>query len=218
MNETFTLDRFLTVCRSPRGLASILMVVLTLIFLGLADEAHERELFDVDHAMHDSVQARRQPMFERPMRALSDMGSGKVLIPLNLGVAAILWLRQYRDALVVPVTGTVGVAVEGVAKWIVNRPRPKNVGYGFPSGHVMGAVIFFGLLIYIAWKVKIHPGWACLVTSTGILVVVGVAFSRIYLNAHWFSDVVGGAVAGVVLLLATLICRGTRFCQRVPAP
>ena len=88
------------------------------------------------------------------MRALSDMGSGKVLIPLNLGLAALLWLRGYGKALVVPASGAASVVVEGLAKWLVNRPRPKNVGYGFPSGHVLGAVVFFGLLIHIAWKVS----------------------------------------------------------------
>ena len=68
----------------------MLAVVLTLIFFGLADEAHERELFDIDHAAHDPVQGWRQPTLEAPVRVLSDMGSGKVLIPLNLGLAALL--------------------------------------------------------------------------------------------------------------------------------
>src|SRR5258708_28873305 len=96
---TLTRDRCLTVCRSPRGVASMLAVVLTLIFFGLADEAHERELFDIDHAVHDSVQGWRQPTLEAPMRALSDMGSGKVLIPstwdwrrcCGSGVTATRW-------------------------------------------------------------------------------------------------------------------------------
>ena len=151
------------------------------------------------------------------MRALSDMGSGKVLIPLNLGLAALLWLRGYAKALVVPASGAASVVVEGVAKWLVNRPRPKNVGYGFPSGHVLGAVVFFGLLIYIAWKVKLHPGWSCLVTVGGVLLVVGVAFSRIYLNAHWLTDVLGAAVAGAALLIAILLYPGARLCERAPA-
>jgi phosphatidylglycerophosphatase B len=195
----------------------MLAVVLTLIFFGLADEAHERELFDIDHAVHDSVKGWRQPMLEAPMRALSDMGSGKVLIPLNLGLAALLWLRGYGKALVVPASGAASVVVEGLAKWLVNRPRPKNVGYGFPSGHVLGAVVFFGLLIYIAWRVKLHPGWSCLVTVGGVLLVVGVAFSRIYLNAHWLTDVVAAAVAGVALLIAILLYPGARLCERAPA-
>ena len=91
------------------------------------------------------------------------------------------------------------------------------MGYGFPSGHVLGAVVFFGLLIYIAWKVKLHPGWSCLVTVGSVLLVVGVAFSRIYLNAHWLTDVLGAAVAGVALLIAILLYPGARLCERAPA-
>ena len=211
------MHRWLTVCRSKRVLASVVVVVLTLIFFGLADEAHEREIFDIDHAVQNSVQTWRQAALEGPMRTLSDMGSGKVLVPLSLGVATILWLRRYRDALVVPITGATGVTIEGLAKWIVDRPRPKNVGYGFPSGHVLGVVVVFGLLIYIAWKVKMHPVWSCLTTATGMLVVIGVAFSRLYLNAHWLSDVVGAGVAGVALVLGALLCRDGRFCERASA-
>jgi len=117
------------------------VVVLTLIFVGLADEAHEREIFDIDHAVQDSVQAWRQPAARGAHAHAVDMGSGKVLVPLNLGVATMLWLRRYRDALLVPITGVTGVTIEGLAKWIVDRPRPKNVGYGFPSGHVLGVVV-----------------------------------------------------------------------------
>src|SRR5256885_17073311 len=99
-----------------------------IIFFGLADEAHERELFDIDHPVHDSVQGWRQPALEAPMRALSDMGSGKVLIPLNLGLAALLWLRGYGQALIVPASGAASVVVEGPAQWPGERARPPNRG------------------------------------------------------------------------------------------
>jgi len=52
----------------------------------------------------------------------------------------------------------VTLTIEGLESGIVNRPRPKNVGYGFPSRPGSRVVVVFGLLIYIAWKVKSHPG------------------------------------------------------------
>ncbi len=149
------------------------------------------------------------------------MGSGKVLVPLTLGVTAVLWWCRYRDALLVPVSGIASVVLEGLTKWLVNRPRPKNVGYGFPSGHVMGAVVGFGLLIYVVWKLRMHRGWSCLATAIGVAVVLGVAFSRIYLNAHWLSDVLGAGAGGTALLIAIVLAHGSRFCERVtasPAP
>src|SRR5260370_18679748 len=118
--EVFGYSEPMTVCRSPRGVASMLAVVLTLIFFGLADEALERELFDIDHAVHDSVQGWRQPTLEAPMRALSDMGSGKVLIPLNLGLAALLWLRSYGQALVVPASSAASVGAAAFANLLSN--------------------------------------------------------------------------------------------------
>jgi undecaprenyl-diphosphatase len=188
--------------RSPRLAAALVAVALALAFIGLAQEAHEREIFAIDHTVHDAVQGWRQPALEAPMRALSHVGSGAVLIPLNLALAVVLWLRGDRRALLVPLGGAAGVVIEALAKWIVDRPRPKNVGYGFPSGHVMGVVVFFGLLIAMVWEIRLHPGWACLATTGAVALVAGVAFSRLYLDAHWLSDVLGAAAAGGALVIA----------------
>jgi len=77
-----------------------------------------------------------------------------------------------------------------LAKWLVNRPRPKNVGYGFPSGHVLGAWVFRPADPHRV-EGEAASGWSCLVTVGGVVLVVGVAFSRIYLNASLAPGRVG---------------------------
>src|SRR5690242_11714178 len=98
--------------RSPRGVALLVAIALALIFLALADEAREKEFLELDHAVHTRVQSWRQPALEAPMRALSTIGSGKVMIPFVVLVTALLWRRGYRNALMVPVAGIAAVAIE----------------------------------------------------------------------------------------------------------
>jgi undecaprenyl-diphosphatase len=86
-------------------------------------------------------------------------------------------------------------------KTIIMSPRPINgliiaSGYSFPSGHTMCSMVFFGVLTYFIWKncdsVKVKA-------LTGILyisITALVGFDRIYLNVHWFSDIVGSIFLG----------------------
>ena len=96
---------------------------------------------------------------------------------------------------------------------LVNRPRPSPdlvhvsqslVGNGFPSGHVFGTVVFYGLLSGVTWH---HVRWSPLrflvpAIAASITVLAGIA--RVYLGVHWTSDVLGGLLLGVVTLVGLL--------------
>lgn len=169
-------------------------------FVALAIEAAEPEVFGIDYTVHALAQAVRQPSLERPMHWLSNLGSGYVMIPLNVAVLGFLWLRRHRWALWVPALTAGSVLVEGLGKWLVHRPRPKGTHYGFPSGHVTGAVVFFGVLVYLIWVADIPRRWRWTATGLALAAVLGIASARIYLHAHWFSDVLGGFAGGAAYL------------------
>jgi len=84
-------------------------------------------------------------------------------------------------------------ALQLVAKWAIDRPRPNLAAWGFPSGHVLSLVVFFGLMIYL------FVGYA----GCAVLILV-VAFSRLYLEAHWVSDLAGGFTLGLAYLVSTI--------------
>jgi membrane-associated phospholipid phosphatase len=101
-------------------------------------------------------------------------------------------------------------------KVLVGRPRPPEYSpspadlflavdrYGFPSGHVLFFVVFFGFVGYLAW---LHlSGWlrSCVVGICGVLIVL-IAPSRIYLGAHWASDVIGSYIIGTLLLIILVV-------------
>ncbi len=94
-------------------------------------------------------------------------------------------------------------------KLAVNRPRPApdlvrvfqaEPGNSFPSGHAFFAIVFWGLLAYFAFA-RLQKRSLRVVTLSGLLMIILlIGASRVYLGAHWPSDVLGGYVAGAVLL------------------
>jgi membrane-associated phospholipid phosphatase len=71
------------------------------------------------------------------------------------------------------------------AKWV------KSAAFGFPGGHVMASVVFFGVLIYVLWTATRRVRGRSALTSFAVVLVVGIAYSRLYVNAHWLTDVLG---------------------------
>ena len=187
----------------------VLAVLSAIVFITLAekakDQAEVRHWLAIDLITKSLVQSNRLPALEGPMRLLSFLGSGYVLVPLNIGLFFLL-LRQHQGlAMFVPAITGGSVVVEGLTKWIVARPRPRLTGYGFPSGHVLVSVVFYGALIYLFWTVVTRPLWRWIGTVFCTLVIVGVTYSRLYLNAHWLTDVLGAFAGGTTYLLFGLL-------------
>ena len=131
--------------------------------------------------------------------------------PLNLFLFSILLLvvfitkNKWYHAILLVTGMTGGVLFEVVTKFLMHRERPINAlieisGYSFPSGHATMATIFFVLLLY-AFKDDIkNKTLKILFISGTILAFLFVGLSRVYLNVHWFSDVLAGFALGLFWL------------------
>jgi membrane-associated phospholipid phosphatase len=78
------------------------------------------------------------------------------------------------------------------------------IGNGFPSGHVFGAVVFYGLLTGVALRRVRWMPVRLLAPALGISIVAMAAVARVYLGEHWPSDVLGGLLLGSVTLAGLL--------------
>ncbi len=111
-------------------------------------------------------------------------------------------------------------------KAITESPRPteeavqvseKASGLGFPSGHVMSAVLLYGGIIYLS-RYLVRPRHARrLLVGAAAAAIVITGFGRIYTGAHWPSDVLGGYLWGTLLLLVVLWAYRTDRLRRVYA-
>ena len=158
-------------------------------------------LFDLDvQALMFSL---RNPLADRTMAALAAIGSAPVLGAAS--IAALLWLMwrkrwaaaaHWLTAIAVGLLLTVGLDA------LVDTPRPPTAaaGFGFPSIAVTMTTVVFGFFAVLI--AREFPGrqrvWPSLLAGVATALV---AFARLYLGAHWLSDVVAGVLMGVVWLL-----------------
>ena len=104
-----------------------------------------------------------------------------------------------------------GEGLNLLLKDLFDRPRPHfehplvaETSHSFPSGQAMESLVVYGMLAYFAvLTIRGRGKRAVLVGGAGVLVIL-IGFSRVYLGAHYFSDVVGGFVAGGAWLSAVI--------------
>jgi membrane protein DedA with SNARE-associated domain len=161
----------------------------------------------LDHSTYEMLQAMRTPWGDHLMLVLTQLGDGVVqtVVVITLG----LWLawRRYWLALGHWLAAAVFAAV---ATWILKQsldlPRPVDLfegvmSHSFPSAHTLISTSLYGLLsVLVARELPPHRRW--LSYATAWLIILSIAFSRLYLGAHWLSDVVGGLLLGLVWAVA----------------
>lgn len=139
--------------------------------------------------------------------AISDLLDTIILLPLTAIVAMILYARHYRKhaVLLAAAMGAIALIVQAI-KEVVRSPRPTDgivpeTGFSFPSGHVTSTMVFFGLLTYFAWQQAKGTRTKALSSTLYIAVEALVGFSRVYLNVHWLSDIMGAYLLGAFWLI-----------------
>ena len=197
---------------AARRAARVLTLVILLLFVLAAWFARTDEFSELDHGARTLIHENRMAELRQPMRLISNLATGYVLLPLAVIASVVLWRRGQRMlAVQLPLLGVTAVVALAVTKWIVNKPRPTLRGFGFPSGHVFAATVFVLVAVYLAWLVEASRTTQRLVRTLGIAFVVAVGYSRLYGNAHWFSDVVGGLLAGIAFALGAVLVLDRRL-------
>ncbi len=162
-----------------------------------------------DIAWLRAVGAYRTPQRTSFMQAMSVIGDWRVEVPFALLVAALLrWRGRARDAGNFLFCAITGEALYALLKVSFQRPRPSVIPhlagagwYSYPSGHSMLAPIIWGYgLILLATLTRSRP-LRVLYRGLGVVIVVAIAASRIYLGVHYPTDVLAGLCIGVAWML-----------------
>jgi undecaprenyl-diphosphatase len=148
---------------------------------------------------------------ERLGVAVTWFGNNTTLIAfVVLTALALVLARRYWSAFrVVFASGLGGLVVLGL-KTLFARDRPLEqvitaTGYSLPSGHAFASTVFYGMLVYLTFRLT-EKTWArALAAVLGPAVFIAVGLSRVYLNVHYLTDVIAGWLSGGAWLVASLL-------------
>jgi undecaprenyl-diphosphatase len=174
-------------------------------YLLLALSAVHQQLVPLDRGVRAWVQPFRSGWLDVSMQTVSLLGEPAGLIPLILIASAALWRASRRWALLLPALMAGTGVLQLVGKWAADRPRPNAAPWGFPSGHVLSLAVFFGVVAFLLVTLSAPRRRGRITACFACGLALGlVAASRVYLDVHWLSDVVGGFALGTAYLLIAL--------------
>jgi len=208
--------RFLRARLSPEGYLGLHLTIGLLVIVAagwwFADIAEDMSRNAATRALDDYIKSwfvvHATPLLTTISRVVTFFGSVLFLSSASLLVGVVLAIRRSFYRLLALALAAGGGALLNIAlKHMFHRQRPvlENPlvtlsSYGFPSGHTMGATIFYGMLALIitywmrSWSRRVLTGWLA------ALVVALIGTSRIYLGAHYFTDVIGAVAVGLAWL------------------
>jgi len=182
-----------------------LLIGATWLFLGVLEDVVTGDpLVRVDLGLYQLMQDLRTPWGDRIMVFVTELGDGFVIALVSVAVLAwLLRLRKWRVAGYWSAAIVFGQLAATIFKLVLQRPRPLAdiydglSTYAFPSGHaVMSTVVYGFLAVLVARQLSQSRRWVAYAMAA--LLISAIAMSRLYLGAHWLSDVLGGLSLGLV--------------------
>lgn len=190
---------------------AVYSIFLLLAFILLAIFVGNNPVNDFDISISRFVQQFHNPTLDQLMIWISAFGNVSIAFASTLITALLFFVFNYkREAIFIMAISFTGL-VTLTLKYLFSRPRPtaeyvtliesyKN--HSFPSGHTLSYVVFFGFIIFLMQQLKTLPQYLRIIVSVFayFMFIVG-PISRVYLGAHWFTDIVGGLLIGLFYLL-----------------
>jgi len=192
-----------------RWLAFVLGAIVVLMYVAMAIPDIRAWIQTIDDRFWTMAVDGESSSLVTVAKTLTFIGSSKVMFPFMVVVAGYLFWKKHIAATWFWVSAlAVSEALVWITKFVYARPRPPmglvaTHSYSFPSGHAdTAATVALGivfLLVARGWRHWYFDGLA-------LAYIAAVAWSRVYLRAHWFSDVFTGAALGAtVVIIAVLV-------------
>ena len=177
----------------------------------LSSELRENELGPFDTAVASAV-ARTRGDFDGPMLWLTRLGNGTSLLLIGASCGLLLLgLRRRRETAFLAAVGGGTFILSVSLKLAFRRARPGESvlymihsprSFSFPSGHALASTaVLFGLVV-VARVMGVHGVRLFVLSGVALVLVLGIASSRVYFGVHFPSDVLGGLLAGAAWVSA----------------
>lgn len=185
------------------GILCTFLIVLSIL-------VRVRATYKLDVAATLALQRWSGPVVDKVMRRLTWLGNSLTVCTLAVGAALLaVVVRDWRAVLFI-LLSLLSLPINIIIKNLCDRERPgehevkihpgPRWGFSYPSGHTMGATAFFGWLAVMVYLYTLDPNVRYPVVSVLIILPILIGASRIYMGAHWLSDVIGGIAGGTILI------------------
>lgn len=196
--------------RGESGVHSRTLIVATLVFTGILGGLvllYPQILIPADTSVLVRFQDLRSPIMDSFVVGLTQLGDPEVVWPLSITFFLYLAAVAKSRAAALTWAGSIAFAASfnSVIKWVVGRARPTVLDYegytafSFPSGHATVNLTLYGVVAILLWR-EIAPQKRRSAAILLILFGAAIAVSRLYLGAHWFSDVAASSLLAIAIV------------------
>lgn len=189
---------------------NIIIIVLSLLFVILCILVKLDLLSNIDESVYKFITSNMNDTTTNIYKVITFFGSTIFMVGLCV-LLLVLFIILKKNIYGYIISGTLifSTIMNNVIKVIIRRERPiymivKETTFSFPSGHTMASVSMYGILIYLINKSNMNKKLKIILSIILGMIPFMVATSRIYLGAHYFSDILGAIMlATIVLLIST---------------
>ncbi|GAA0454639.1 phosphatase PAP2 family protein [Alkalibacillus silvisoli] len=199
----------------------IVIAILSLLgFIALSFAVVNQEQTWLDTQIANALSPLQDTAFISSMDLISSLGSTELLVVSSFLTITVLWFKQKslkHIILFIAVMGG-GVLLNLLFKFTFERGRPDDlhhieafgvnlelVSYSFPSGHATRAFLFFAFMIYIVSLFIHHKITKSLFIIALLTIIFAIGVSRIMLDAHFATDVLGAYSVSLAWLMVCMI-------------
>lgn len=199
----FDTTRFAGLSATLLGLA---LIYIFTIWLGtIFDFLMAEPIVQADTRLANLIHAFWNPTLLRVFSHITALGDWRLVVMLFAAALGWLWVHRRRDLAIGLTIALLGdVITVTILKIIFHRPR-STLGFfvetsgSFPSGHAAVSVAFYGMLFYLAWRLRALGPLSATILAATLAFVIGL--SRLYLIEHYLTDVLNGWLVGALWLL-----------------
>lgn len=208
------LIRLITNHKDPKDHQQLTMVILAALSLLLFIATMLNVIYDgpftyLNHPLFYFLQSIHTPHANAVFVGITMFGDSPDIFAFGLLVTlGLMWKKQWRAACYfLALMIVVGLSVHFL-KGIIASPRPSGLAYAiktasFPSGHMALSLTIFGFVAFLTAK-QISREWHWIPYTVAALFITLIGFSRLYLGAHWLTDILGSIFLGFTILLLVI--------------
>lgn len=199
-------------------ISAIIMLILSIVWTILVSN---NIFYNIDNTIVNFVvnnRGNKNNILYYICRILTEIGFIYFIIPV---IIVILILCKFDLKSFILAIGTLfQFIINTIIKNIIKRPRPDKLyhwmnesSFSYPSGHSMTSCFMYGFIIFIIIKSNFKNKTKIILSIISTLAILTVGFTRIILSVHYFSDVLGGFLWGVSLILFSVIIYNIFICK-----